>query len=244
MPVELRGNVQGSSAEPAGHVLDNPVWYSLTGHRSALGRTLTQAARFDGEVSPFAAVCDAPGPQAWAELASLIGASRKTTLFRPPVAVPEPWKVVGRIPCVQMVATSSVAAEDADADVLSLNDVPEMLELVARTQPGPFGPRTIEFGGYIGVRQSGRLVAMAGERLRCGGFTEISAVCTDEDQRGKGLATTLTLALVHRIRARSEEAFLHASTHNVSAIRLYKALGFELRSEVDAFVVESPAEES
>ena len=47
-----------------------------------------------------------------------------------------------------------------------------MLALVAATAPGPFGRRTPLLGRYLGIRDGGRLVAMAGERLRVPGHVE------------------------------------------------------------------------
>ena len=108
-------------------------------------------------------------------------------------------------------------------------DVPEMLDLTARTKPGPFLPRTYELGVYLGIRRDGALVAMAGERLKPPGWTEISAVCTDDAWRGHGFASALIRVLVAGIRARGETAFLHAVATNAGAIRLYEAMGFELR---------------
>jgi predicted GNAT family acetyltransferase len=108
-------------------------------------------------------------------------------------------------------------------------DVPEMLDLTARTRPGPFLPRTYELGAYLGIRRDGALVAMAGERLKPPGWTEISAVCTDDAWRGHGFASALIRVLVAGIRARGETAFLHAVATNTGAIRLYEAMGFELR---------------
>jgi len=71
---------------------------------------------------------------------------------------------------------------------LKPDDVPEMLALAELTEPGPFRQRTIEFGGYMGIRDAGRLVAMAGQRLSLTGFTEVSAVCTHPEYRGRGYA--------------------------------------------------------
>ncbi|MFL6115759.1 MAG: GNAT family N-acetyltransferase, partial [Catenulispora sp.] len=99
-------------------------------------------------------------------------------------------------------------------------------------KPGPFLPRTIELGSYLGIRHDGRLVALAGERLRPPGWTEISAVCTHADFRGRGLATRLIRAVAHGIRERGETPFLHTGAENVNAIRLYEALGFRLRRTV------------
>jgi predicted GNAT family acetyltransferase len=103
-----------------------------------------------------------------------------------------------------------------------------MLDLVARTQPGPFLQRTVELGTYLGVRRDGALVAMAGERLHPPGFTEVSAVCTDPDHRGQGYAARLVQAVVAGIKERGDIPFLHATATNTNAIRLYEALGFRL----------------
>ena len=69
---------------------------------------------------------------------------------------------------------------------------------------------------------------MAGERLHPEGWTEISAVCTDEDWRGHGLAGRLIQAVGAGIRARGEIPFLHALATN-PAIGLYEKLGFRHR---------------
>jgi predicted GNAT family acetyltransferase len=103
-----------------------------------------------------------------------------------------------------------------------------MLELVARTEPGPFLTRTIELGDYLGVRRDGALAAMAGERFRPEGWTEISAVCTAPEHRGEGLASRLVGALVAGIERRLEGAFLHVLATNTAAIRLYEQLGFRI----------------
>jgi ribosomal protein S18 acetylase RimI-like enzyme len=146
-----------------------------------------------------------------------------------PAEPPAGWDVLLRIDGVQLVADHVAAAPDTEAIPLGPADVPEMLGLVARTQPGPFRARTVEFGGYLGIRRGGALVAMAGERLRPPGWTEISGVCTDAGFRGKGLAARLTLAVAAAIRDRGDTPFLHATADNRNAIRLYETLGFRLR---------------
>jgi predicted GNAT family acetyltransferase len=112
---------------------------------------------------------------------------------------------------------------------LGVADVPEMLALARVTQSGPFGPRTVELGDYIGIRQRGVLVAMAGERMRIAGFTEISAVCVEAAYRGHGFAVALVGSLVSSIAGRGEIPFLHVFSSNQAAIALYLKLGFVLR---------------
>ncbi|MEI9963878.1 MAG: GNAT family N-acetyltransferase [Caulobacteraceae bacterium] len=104
-----------------------------------------------------------------------------------------------------------------------------MLALATLTQPGPFFARTHQLGDFIGVKQEGRLVAMAGERMRPTGFTEVSGVCTHPDWRGRGYAAGLMRLVAARILARGETPFLHVYASNTGAIALYEALGFRLR---------------
>jgi predicted GNAT family acetyltransferase len=140
-----------------------------------------------------------------------------------------------------MVATDVEPATAPDAQLLGPDDVDDMLALVGRTHPGPFERRTIELGDYLGVRdETGRLVAMAGMRLRLPGHTEISAVCTDEAARGRGLASALVRDLVGRILDRGETPVLHVVTTNAGAIGVYDQLGFTLRREHEVIGLRPP----
>ena len=97
-------------------------------------------------------------------------------------------------------------------------------------------------GRYWGhVDADDRLLAMAGERLHLTGFTEISAVCTHPDARGRGLAAALTRHVAPRaILERGETPFLHVAADNDAALRVYERLGFRRRRTVDFAFVESP----
>ncbi len=161
------------------------------------------------------------------------------------IPFPQAWEQAWSAEGVQLVATDAVGRNvPADEEIVRLgpDDVPEVLELVARTKPGPFQQRTIEFGTYLGIRREGALVAMAGERLHLDGYTEISAVCTDEAWRGHGFASRLMLAIAAGIRERGEIPFLHAVATNVNAIRVYEQLGFKLRQATMFKAARVPAE--
>lgn len=210
------------------HVLDTAAWSSLTGPHARFAERVGRVVRYPADVSPFAALPPDPGPQDWADAAELVGPGGVVVLTLPATA-PDGWTQEFAIPGVQLVDDGVVAAPDDAAVRLGADDVPEMIALVARTEPGPFLARTHELGTYLGIRRGGELVAMAGERLHPTGFTEISAVCTDAGHRGQGLGTRLVLAVAHGIRARGETPFLHASASNTGPIALYEHLGFRLR---------------
>ncbi|MFF4386777.1 MULTISPECIES: GNAT family N-acetyltransferase [unclassified Streptomyces] len=222
------GTLCGS--EVLDEVLDNPVWAALTGpHRgfAELGPA-GLAARYTLDTSPFSALADPQDPRAWADLAALAGPGQEvwvTGLLTPPPG----WQTLVTVPGVQLDGRAVRAEEAPEAVVLGLGDVPEMLELVALTKPGPLLDRTVELGTYLGIRHEGRLVAMAGERMRPAGWSEISAVCTHPDHRGRGLAGRLIRAVAAAVRERGELPFLHAAAANTGAVRLYESMGFALR---------------
>jgi ribosomal protein S18 acetylase RimI-like enzyme len=212
-------------------VLDNPAWASLFGAHARFAEVHGRAARYQGEVAPFHALADPADPRAWADLAELAGPGAEVALAGAPLTGFPGWEVVGSIGGVQYVDVSLRATPDPEAVVLTAADVPEMLDLVRRTEPGPFRPRTIELGTYLGIRRDGALVAMAGERLHPPGWTEISAVCTDPFHRKQGLSTRLVRAVAAGIRARGETPFLHTAATNTTARRLYESIGFALRRQ-------------
>lgn len=235
--------VRGRMSEP----LDNAVWHALTGPLARFAVGAPPALRFDAEVTPFGALPHAPDAAAWDALRTLAGAGGVAVLFRAPVEVPAGWEVLARMPCDQMVYERTEpprpAANLAAPAALDLGDADaaEMRALVAATRPGPFATRTHQLGRYLGVRDGGRLVAMAGERLRVPGATEISAVCTDPAYQRRGLAAALVSTLIGDCLARGERAFLHVADDNHGARRVYQALGFRTRTRVDALLLRAPA---
>jgi ribosomal protein S18 acetylase RimI-like enzyme len=230
------------TADAAGHPLDNPAWASLTGPHAHFAQGTKRARRYPTDISPILAIAPAPNEQAWADLLTLVGPDSVVALAGETSGIPSGWSIEFQGAGVQLVASERFHSEPSSELVtLGAADAEEMLALVGRTQPGPFAARTYELGTYLGVRRDGALIAMAGERLHPPGFTEISAVCTDAAYRGQGLATILVRAVAHNIRQRGETPFLHAAKTNVNAIRLYEALGFELRREVVFTALRSPS---
>jgi ribosomal protein S18 acetylase RimI-like enzyme len=204
------------STVTAPHPLDNPVRSSLAGPHARFAERRGNVLRYPVDVSPFLALPDQPDAADWADVAALAGPGALVALAGVQVPAPDGWEVTLIGEGVQLVEAEVEVAADGEAVRLGPGDVPEFL------------PRTVELGSYLGIRRGGALVAMAGERLHPPGWTEISAVCTDDAWRGLGFASRLVRALVAGIRARGETAFLHAVADN-PAIKLYEALGFRLR---------------
>ena len=237
------------------HVLDNPVWHALTGPQRALGRTTELAGRFDPDVAPFGALASGSVTDSvWEDLAQLVGPKGTVSLTGDLPDLPPGWTVIARFDGMQMVGdgarrlgmdvgSSPPGSAESGLPVpvlLGSDDSSEMLALVEVTRPGPFERRTVEFGGYLGIRIDGQLVAMAGERLRPPGYAEISAVATDPNYQRRGLAGHLVLAVAEGILRRGDIPFLHASTTNMGAIRLYESLGFTIRRPVVFLLLEAP----
>jgi ribosomal protein S18 acetylase RimI-like enzyme len=237
-----------TDAAPVGAAdpLDNPAWAALTGPQAHFAQGNAKALRYPPDVSPFVAVPPVIDQEVWTALERLVGPGQVVALAADATLLdllPPTWEVVLSGEGVQLVATDAfVTAPDPEAVVLGAADVEEMLDLVARTRPGPFEARTHEMGTYLGIRREGALVAMAGERLHPPGWREISAVCTDSAFRAQGLATRLVRAVGHGIRLRGETPLMHASAANTNAIRLYESLGFVLRRRVEFFGLRTPAQ--
>jgi ribosomal protein S18 acetylase RimI-like enzyme len=216
------------------HPLDNPVWHALRGPhaRFSVGRGL--ALHYQREVAGFSAF-DASSAQAYADLALDLPAGAEARLVRREVdPVPAGWIEVNRVGLLQMmVVRDDIDAIDGPAVItLGAAQADAAAALVDLTKPGPFGPRTLEMGRYIGVFEDGELLAMAGERMHLSGYIEMSAICTHPQARGRRLAEYLMRRLMHAAFARGERPFLHVLPDNDAAIALYRRLGFELRAEM------------
>ena len=216
------------------HPLDNVIWQALTTRHAQFAESFGEARRFVREVGPLGAFCEY-GPQGFESLAGLVGPGGTVGLFLDdPYEGRDGWSYVVGAPLLQMIADNGIvppAAKDGSLELIELGtpDSAEMIELTTLTKPGPFGSRTHELGAYLGIRQDGMLVAMAGERLKVPGHTEVSAVCTHPEHTGKGYAGILMTEVMRRIRDRGETPFLHVRQDNVRAIEIYKRLGFRER---------------
>jgi ribosomal protein S18 acetylase RimI-like enzyme len=214
------------------HALDNVIWKALTTRQSEFAESCRQASRFLPEVTILGGFRE-PTSDGYESLAGLLGTGETIGLFLDePFQARKGWSFVAGAPLLEMVSSDGVdsqAASGPEIVELTAADSPEMVELATLTKPGPFGNRTHELGTYIGIRRDGELVAMAGERLKIPGYTEVSAVCTHPQHVSRGYARALMIELMQRIADRGETSFLHVREDNVRAIELYRRLGFSVR---------------
>ena len=224
--------------------LDDPVWSSLGAAHARFAIGARRARRYTAEVSLFAALA-APDEEALADLGAIVPEGGAVALAGPAGALAERcgWRAILGFEVIQMVCEAKVAPPARAPLELGPADVDEMAALVRATEPGPFAPRTIEMGFYVGVREEGRLLAMAGERMHPPGYTEVSGVCTAPEARGRGLAEALARAVAAGIQARGEIPFLHVragSPSQATATALYERLGFRTRRRVPLAIVQRP----
>ena len=217
----------------------------MTGPHAHLAHRTGGAARYLPDVSVFAGLPDDPTGADWGDLASLALDADRLVLMRcddvgsRSTSMPNGWSIVGQTPGIQYVGPSNRSTEPHDSGStpsrpLGVDDLAEMLDLAARTAPGPLRTRALELGPIVGIRLDGRLVAMAAQRMRLAGWAEVSAVCTDPEVRGRGLATVVVSHQLQLIAEAGARAFLHVASSNTGAMRLYERLGFAARSEMTA----------
>jgi GNAT superfamily N-acetyltransferase len=229
--LKLEGVNASTSSGLERHPLDDPVALSLNGAHRHLAVTRGDVMRYPKGVAPYMTVPVDGTDEDWGDLAQL-AADDEVVIFDVGVHPPTSWKVAWQRDCLQMTGVDALADTGAEVVRLGTSDATEMLDLVKRTKPGPFGPRTLELGAYYGIRRDGDLIAMAGERLCPDGWTEVSAVCTDMMFRGQGLGAKLVSAVVAGIRGREESPFLHVLEQNQSVVDLYRRLGFAVRRNI------------
>ncbi|HTS20399.1 MAG TPA: GNAT family N-acetyltransferase [Casimicrobiaceae bacterium] len=215
-------------------LLDRPVWSCLTTHHAHFARGDGLARRYDESISPIGAIAGGT-PAHVTALEALVGAGHDVALIGPAAPeLPGNWRTLYASRLIQMIRADRSPLPEGELEALALGaaDVPEILELVELTKPGPFRLRTIELGRYLGVRERGRLVAMAGERMWIGEAREVSAVCTHPDVQRRGYARALVGRVVNRMLRSGETPMLHVDHPNRRAIEMYRALGFVPRAEL------------
>ena len=222
------------------HPLDRPIRSMLTGRQAHLAEGDARALRIDRGYGVFGVAADT-GAAAQAALAALVPDDGELWIVEgEPWPVPDGTREVKRAVLAQMVAEGPPPVpRDGESALLALGeaDATEMAALAEHAKPGPWGPKTHLYGPFFGIRENGRLLAMAGQRILVPGMAEVSGVATWEDCRGRGLARALIGHVMRAMVARGETPFLHSYADNAGAIALYESLGFRIRRQVHVLVI-------
>jgi GNAT superfamily N-acetyltransferase len=219
-------------------VLARITWHTLSDGQRHFSAGTGTARRYASGFSPILGFADAQQPDLDALRPFCApGEHFYTDGWRGPV--PAGWRLEAESTMFKMVWEGGMPAPDDEsfARPLGPGDADAAVALAALTKPGPFGPRTIELGEYLGVFDGDRLLAMAGERMVALPLHEISGVCTHPDAQGRGLAKRLMRSLIRRQLARGEIPFLHVMRENAGARGLYERMGFRAWTESTVRVV-------
>jgi predicted GNAT family acetyltransferase len=219
-------------------ILDRPVWSSLATRHAAFAIGQDRARRFAPDIGPLAGARD-DEVESLAALAELVPTDGTLLLLQAdPIVLPQTLVTTMTALGAQMVLGELThVTADPRIEPLTVDDTPAMLALATLTKPGPFAARTYMLGDFVGIKQHGVLVAMAGERLKQDGYTEVSGVCTHPDARGRGFARSLSAHVARNIVERGETPYLHAFATNTAAIQLYESLGFKQRCEMNVAAI-------
>jgi len=219
-------------------ILDRPGWSALTTRHADLAVGNSLARRFGPGISAFAGTLNNE-PESLEALAALARPGEPMIVAQTgPIGVPRGFRPATITPLVQMILERPIEPI-ADPNIVRLGwpDAEEMFALATLTKPGPFTLKSQALGGFWGIRDSGRIVAMAGERLKQPGFVELSGVCVHPDFRGRGLARALSQFVSHQIAAAGDTPYLHTFSGNAPAISLYESLGFRHRADLTVVAI-------
>ena len=221
------------------HFLDRPVWSALTTRWAPLAEGAAQARRLGRDYGVFGAAADR-SPESLSALAALVPEDGELwTVEHEDWPAPPGTRFLRQAACVQMTCDALTPSDLPGFEIVDLteHDAPDMYELATLTKPGPYVAHTNRLGDFIGVKAADRLIAMAGERMKMPGLSEVSGVCTHPDHRGRGYAGALMRTVAARMLARGETPWLHAYATNTGVIALYESLGFRHRAVNTASVL-------
>lgn len=213
------------------HKLDNPVWFSLSETHQDFALSYDNLKCYDPDYCLFGghisnlSITDA--------ITRYSGLTDNFFIIGDKPAYPSHLTLKNELVCNQMVIQDKIDLDIAENIIqLTTQHSQELFQLVTLVQPGYFKNRTRELGNYFGIFRNDKLVAVAGERMKMNGYTEVSAVVTHPAHTGKGYARQLVAHTVNSIFNQNKIPYLHVAESNTRAIALYEQLGFTLRRKI------------
>jgi predicted GNAT family acetyltransferase len=212
--------------------LDNPSWYALSEDHQDFAVGYDGIKFYQPDYCPFGGFenpdATEDGIDAYASLTNTFFVIGKQPRFSGRV------QRQNELVCNQMILKNRIARETDEriTELKTDNHKADLFGLVNLVQPGYFRASTSDLGNYYGIYKGNMLVAVAGERMKMTGFTELSAIVTHPAHTGKGYAKQLITHASHAVFNEGKIPYLHVTTNNAGAIRLYEKLGFTTRRKI------------
>jgi GNAT superfamily N-acetyltransferase len=218
--------------------LDNPVWYSLSETHKDISINYHNVKFYDPAYCPFGGFIEnnnvASQIDEYSKLISNFFVVGGKPVFSKKISLKK------ELVCLQMILEKRIEIKIVEK-IIELNDTlgEALSNLVNEVQPGYFKKKTHLMGNYFGVIKEGKLVAVAGERMKMNDFTEVSAVVTHPSYKGKGFAKQLVAHTANKIFDENKTPYLHVAETNFDAIILYEKLGFKTRRKMSFWDLEA-----
>lgn len=216
---------------PDENKLDNPVWHSLSESHEKFALNYDEIKFYNPDYCPFGGFTSNGNILEATNQYALICNNFFIVGENPKVS--DSLRLTKELICLQMIVREKIQVTlENEIIKLTENHSNELIDLVNLVQPGYFKPKTFLLGDYFGIFKNGKLIAIAGERMKMNDFTEVSAILTHPEHTGKGYAKQLIAHVVNKILSEERIPFLHVVENNVGAIKLYEKLGFTTRRKM------------
>jgi ribosomal protein S18 acetylase RimI-like enzyme len=131
--------------------------------------------------------------------------------------------------------------DTTDVVPLAASDLDEILVFYESSYPGNwFDPRMLETQQYVGVRDRGQLVSVAGIHVYSQQYrvAALGNIATLPSHRGRGYATRATAKVCQSLLRDAQHIGANVKTDNAPALCCYRSLGFEVVASYGEFMVE------
>lgn len=135
---------------------------------------------------------------------------------------------------------SSLIQNTSNVLRLSKDDLLELNKLYAGSYPGNwFDPRMLETDQYYGIKDGDRIKSVAGVHVFSKEYkvAAVGNIVTHHEFRGHGYGASVTSALCKSLLRKNVRIGLNVQSDNISAVRMYERLGFEIIASFSEFEI-------
>ena len=220
------------------HKLDNPAWYALTEKHQSFAIGTDEIKKYQRFVAPWIGHTSTT-QNILQQLDSFIETGESCYVFDTMPVLPPNYIHETTVHVLQMICEQEIKNDTHTAVIEKIEEdgAAELETLINLVQPGYYSPGTKLMGEYYGIRQDGKLVAAAGERICLAEFTEVSGVVTHPGYTGRKYAQQLVAYVTNINFSKGLVPYLHVAQINERAIKLYEYLGYTTRRKMEVFKI-------